>query len=214
VVSGGPSAGGGAARVLGVVLAGGRSSRMGRDKALLTFRGERLVDRAARALAQAGADEVVVSRPAGAGEWPAGLCCVADEAPFAGPLAGLAAVARARPGAEFLLALAVDQPLLGPLQLGRLVAVARGTTPPMAASYAGEPLPLLVRSGPGLRAALERLLAPGSAGGGASLRALLAAVGAAQLPLPEAERGVLANVNTPQELEELAALGEGLLPVR
>lgn len=47
-------------RTTGVVLAAGRSTRMGRPKALLRFRGEALLDRAVRILAEGGCADVVV----------------------------------------------------------------------------------------------------------------------------------------------------------
>ena len=54
----------------GVVLAGGRSSRMGRDKALLEIDGCTLLDRAVALLHEAGAATVIVSgdRPGAIGD--------------------------------------------------------------------------------------------------------------------------------------------------
>ncbi|MDO6426412.1 molybdenum cofactor guanylyltransferase [Thalassotalea sp. 1_MG-2023] len=46
---------------LGVVLAGGKSSRMGKDKALLSLNGERLLDRAVSLLNKAGVDQTIIS---------------------------------------------------------------------------------------------------------------------------------------------------------
>lgn len=73
----------------GVVLAGGASRRMGRDKALLEVGGRPLVLAAVDALAAAGATEVFVV----GGDAPAltalGLVVVADDHPGEGPLGGL-----------------------------------------------------------------------------------------------------------------------------
>jgi molybdopterin-guanine dinucleotide biosynthesis protein A len=73
----------------GVVLTGGRSERMGRDKALLELDGESMATRATRAVRDAGAVGVVCV----GGDAPAlralGLVVIDDEHPDAGPLGGL-----------------------------------------------------------------------------------------------------------------------------
>ncbi len=50
-------------RALGVVLAGGLGTRMGREKALITLGGRPLVDHPLRALGLAGLEAVVVAKP-------------------------------------------------------------------------------------------------------------------------------------------------------
>src|SRR5207247_9215627 len=74
----------------GLVLCGGRSTRMGREKALVEFAGEPLVLRVARRLARA-ADPVLLApgRPGRLGAL--GFAEVADEVADAGPLAGIVA---------------------------------------------------------------------------------------------------------------------------
>src|SRR5947209_3261783 len=71
----------------GIILAGGRSRRMGRDKALLRIEGETLLERTVR-VTRALADEViVVGRPRLEG--PGGVLRLEDERPDSGPLGGL-----------------------------------------------------------------------------------------------------------------------------
>jgi molybdopterin-guanine dinucleotide biosynthesis protein A len=91
------------------VLCGGRSSRMGTDKALLEIEGVALARRVADALAAAGASAVV----AVGGDAPAlrdrGLTVVPDEHPGEGPLGGvLTALHTAAPHASFVAVLACD----------------------------------------------------------------------------------------------------------
>lgn len=76
-------------QVSGVVLAGGASRRMGRDKAVLPFEGQRLVDRAVDRVQQV-ADDVVVAAGRRRLE---GLAVdqVPDHAGGGGPLSGLTA---------------------------------------------------------------------------------------------------------------------------
>ncbi|MEP6937964.1 MAG: NTP transferase domain-containing protein, partial [Chthoniobacterales bacterium] len=77
-----------------VVLAGGKSLRMGCDKALLPFGGHRLLEHQLATLRATGATEIFVSaREAEHYSW-AGMPIVCDEISDAGPLAGLCATLR------------------------------------------------------------------------------------------------------------------------
>lgn len=73
--------------VSGVILAGGKSSRMGRDKALLTWKGERLTDRMARIMDPA-CSELLVSTHLSA-EHFGNLTVIRDRFEAIGPIAGL-----------------------------------------------------------------------------------------------------------------------------
>src|SRR5690606_24867161 len=91
---------------LGVVLAGGLSRRMGRDKATLALAGRSLLDRSIDALIAAGLPVLVVGRSALArGDVQA---CEDDE-PGRGPLAGLATALRRAQGAP-IVAVPCDVP--------------------------------------------------------------------------------------------------------
>lgn len=91
-----------------VVLAGGRSSRMGTDKLALTLEGETLLGRAVRAAA-AWAERVVVASPERSDPALAGVTVVLEDPPLGGPAAGLAAAVAALPeGAVETLVLAGD----------------------------------------------------------------------------------------------------------
>lgn len=95
-------------RVVGVILAGGRSSRMGRDKATLEVAERPMVLWVADALGAVCEDLVVTGRVSPIG----GLETIPDVGgKYRGPLAGLAAAMRARPG-ETVALVAVDQPWL------------------------------------------------------------------------------------------------------
>ena len=105
-------------RLDGVVLAGGASRRMGRDKARLRLGGQRLVDRAVERLATV-ADRVVVA------PGPRSLGCeheVADVADVTGPLAGLLAGLRTT-RAPVVVAVPVDAPHTSPRLLVRLATL-------------------------------------------------------------------------------------------
>jgi len=93
----------------GFVLVGGSSSRMGRDKGLLPFRGERLVDRIARQVLTAAGSVTLVGAP----ERYTGLGyrAIPDRIPDCGPLGGVhTALSETR--AEWNLIVACDMPRL------------------------------------------------------------------------------------------------------
>lgn len=160
--------------MIGVVLAGGRSSRMGRSKALLRLEGRPLVEHMLGLLhAVPGVAEAVIS---GSVE---GYDGIPDPAPFSGPAEAVRAL-RTRFTGHDLLIVPVDMPFLTPGLLTALAASSHG------ACYGQSPLPLYL---------------PASAplGEGASLKALTAPTGLSRLPLPPDHAHVLANLNTPED---------------
>jgi molybdopterin-guanine dinucleotide biosynthesis protein A len=95
--------------VSGFVLAGGHSSRMGRDKALLEIDGESLIARATRLVRTVLSEPVVI---ASAPAYEAlGLTIVADDFPGYGPLGGIATALHVS-GKPWNLVIACDLPYL------------------------------------------------------------------------------------------------------
>lgn len=113
-----------AGAVGGFVLAGGRSSRMGTDKALLRLQGETLLERAAQAVAFAAGSAVIVGDPLryGAFRYPV----IPDTIRDSGPLGGIEA-ALAFTDAEWNLIVACDMPGLSGVALAALVSEAGKT---------------------------------------------------------------------------------------
>lgn len=134
---------------VGYVVAGGRSLRMGRDKALLPWAGSTLLDDAVARMRLACADVRILCGPVPRYA-DRGLPLVTDTIDGAGPLAGLEAALAAAGGRPVLL-LGVDLPFVtaGTLEflLGRLDgADAAVPTPeqmpqPLCAAYAPSCLP-------------------------------------------------------------------------
>jgi len=94
-----------------VILAGGRSSRMGRDKAWLSFRGQSLLARQIELARELEPAEVFISGRTDTDYSSFGCPVLSDRYPDAGPLAGIA-VALAAASATLVLVLAVDMPSL------------------------------------------------------------------------------------------------------
>ena len=95
----------------GVVLAGGQSTRMGRDKALIQIGGRSLLDRALDRLEPLVDEVLVIGDPAKYGS--VGPFVVADEWPGKGPLGGIATAMRYASN-DRLLVTACDMPGLTP----------------------------------------------------------------------------------------------------
>ncbi|WP_184716652.1 molybdenum cofactor guanylyltransferase [Caulobacter sp.] len=157
-----------------IILCGGASRRMGRDKAVLDWDGARAVDRVA-ALARAVGAQALVT--AGA---DLGLPWVPDEQALAGPVGGVLAGARAL-GAERLLVLAVDAPTLTAEDLAPLLAT--------GGYYEGLPVPMV----------LETAALPADAQAGWPLRRLAERAGLTALPVPDGALARLRGANTPEE---------------
>lgn len=149
----------GSARIGAIVLAGGRSSRFGRDKLIEPIDGLPLLDRAVLAVQAVAGDVVVVAAPGTERAVPDGARVVHDPRPFEGPLAGLAAGLDALgPTVDIALVVAGDMPALVPAVLRRLVAAlgdgadaaqladARGTARPLPAAVRRIPASVAARA--------------------------------------------------------------------
>jgi len=132
-----------------LILAGGESRRMGRDKATLTLGDDTLLQRALAAM-RALFPAVLVSVREARADIDAPQ--VADEIPAAGPLAGLCAGLR-HARTPWVFAVAVDMPFLPARTIERLAAlrpghravvpVCGGHTQSLCAFYAAAALPAL-----------------------------------------------------------------------
>jgi molybdopterin-guanine dinucleotide biosynthesis protein A len=129
----------------GAVLTGGRSSRMGRDKAFVEIDGQPMVILALRALTAAGATGVVAVGGDASALGALGLETIPDTAPGEGPLGGILD-ALEHSNDDVVVVLACDQPNINQ-ELVRLlvktiadrdaaVPVVDGVPQPLAAAYA------------------------------------------------------------------------------
>ncbi len=176
-----------------MVLAGGRSLRMGRDKALLPFAGMSLLEHQVQLLQRSGVCDRIVISGERDGQQCDGMASVPDRYPGRGPLAALDALTTAFPGTR-LLVVPIDMPLLAPNDLAQLAAVSAA---PMR-RYAGAMLPVCLLAAPRVAASLNALLAVDCARG-ASLHALATALDAEVLAMPEGARERFENINTPDD---------------
>jgi len=111
----------------GVILAGGESKRMGRDKAWLEMDGQPLLALAAQKMRQLGLREIFISGRAGKDYSAFGLPVLLDREPGGGPLGGIERALQ-ECTSPLLLVLAVDLPRLDAAWLQRLVDCCDGRT--------------------------------------------------------------------------------------
>ena len=178
-----------------ILLAGGQSTRMGRDKAALDFHGESLLRHQAEKLRRLGIEDLVIA--GGKASLP-GVRTVQDRFPGHGPLGGLHA------GLEQIknpsaLVLPVDTPLVPEVLLLELLAAHRGGATVAAAFDNIEPLIGVYDKAlvPLCRELLES--------GRCSVRRLLDQVGYTAVPYRGAADW-LANCNTPEEYARILSL--------
>ncbi|MCC7125829.1 MAG: molybdenum cofactor guanylyltransferase [Acidobacteria bacterium] len=194
-----------------VVLAGGQSSRMGRDKASLSFGDTSLLDHVIGRIRPRVHDVVV----AAAAAQPVGVpdvTVVRDGLAGGGPLA---AVAGALPAAahDLVLVVAVDTPLIAPAIVGVLVAHAQGADAavPVVNGHA-QPACAVYR-----RPAFLRAVALSEAGAGfqEALRHMdVRWVDEAALRASDPELLSFLPCNTPEDYARAVALGAKPLPTQ
>lgn len=148
--------------VTAIVLAGGRSSRFGRDKLAEPIDGRPLLDHAIDAVRPFAAEILVVAAPDGAPSVPAGTRLIHDPTPFEGPLAGLLTGLREATGPNILV-IGGDTPTLVAAVVDAMIAgLDAAAVDAVVLEHDGRarPLPIVLRHGPALRAA-GRLYADG-----------------------------------------------------
>jgi molybdopterin-guanine dinucleotide biosynthesis protein A len=196
--------------IYGLILAGGASKRMQRDKAALEYQGKTQLARAFE-LASRHVNKVFVSLRADQrfdptrAQWPMIVDSVEGEGPVVGIRSALAAHAEVA-----WLVLACDLPFLSDAAIEELLR--RRDPGALATAYKsahdGLPEPLCAIWEP----AAAQVLADYQAAGGHCPRKFLIRHGAHLLDLPDPR--ALDNVNTPQEYSQAVAALETLAPMQ
>lgn len=186
-------------RFAALLLAGGKSSRMGRDKAGVKFRGEPLWRRQLATLQSLHPREIMISGRIGGPYAASGCEVIVDEVGDLGPLAGIVAGIRAT-SCDPLLVLAIDLPEMTGEFLETLLREAaitrRGVVPrngrwfePLAAVYTRRCLPMAEQCLTGSNRSMQHFVREAIAGDLLVPR-----------PLIRRERLLFENVNTEADL--------------
>ena len=208
-------------RLGGVVLCGGKSSRMGTPKAWLDFGGELLLQRVVRRVAEVAEAVVVVAAPGqDVPPLPEGVAIVRDPVSGRGPLQGIGAGLDALAGrAEAAFVSSTDVPFLHPALIRRLVALRGDAYDIVAPRAQGHYHPLATVYGMEARAEIAALLAADRLRPFflfERMRTLIAdealLLQGAELAAADPELRSLRNVNTPEEYA--AALAEAGLAAK
>lgn len=181
----------------GFVVAGGQSSRMGRDKALLPF-GEATLIEHAIALAREVTPEVAVLCGPTRRYQEFGVPVIEDPVCGVGPLGGLygAVLAASADHRERIFWLAVDLPLLPSGLLARLLAELDQADVAMARTPHGlEPLCAAFRTEPALGAVRDALRT--------GRLKLTAALEGLRLDPIDTDPALFANINSPRDYDQL-----------
>jgi molybdopterin-guanine dinucleotide biosynthesis protein A len=181
-----------------VLLAGGESRRMGRDKAGVVVDDEPLWRRQLRILRDLGPEKVFVSARTKSSWLPDDTELLLDEPPSRGPLSGLTK-AFARMRTSHLLVLAVDMPFMTREQLRFLCSLATEgcgvvsaigeRAEPLAAIYPREAAPDFIAALDGADLSLQPLV-----------RKLAAAGKVRMFAVPPEDEHIFRSINTPQDL--------------
>ena len=167
------------------ILAGGLSSRMGRDKSKLVLGGKPILDHVLAGANELGCPVRVIRK---------------DRVPRSGPLGGVA-TGLATAKRPFVLFLACDMPFVSAkLLLHFLDACTPSNSGAFVQANGQAGFPFLLRSstGPVVQRQLDR--------GQFSINALAQVLGADKVPLPRVYRGDLLNVNSPSDWEKARQL--------
>jgi molybdopterin-guanine dinucleotide biosynthesis protein A/molybdopterin converting factor small subunit len=184
-----------AAPLYGLVLAGGHSTRMQRDKATLEYAGRNQLERTVELITPLVERVFVSVRVEQSGDpLRARFAQIVDSGEVKGPIAGITAAQARHPEVAWLV-LACDLPLLDRATLQHLVDLRRPERQATAyrSSHDGLPEPLCAIYEPASREAIRAYIA----GGRDCPRKFLINADAALLDQPRPD--ALENINTPQE---------------
>jgi molybdopterin-guanine dinucleotide biosynthesis protein MobB len=181
--------------LLGCLLLGGRSRRMGRPKQLLEIDGRTMLERIHEVVAPQVSEVVLLGGGEVPSSWPA-TRRLADAPGVGGPLGGIIAALRWAPRAAWLV-VACDLPEISPQALDWLLNKRRpGRWLILPEVDEGRPEPLLAVYEPQALPLLESLVDSGSR----AARDLADHPRVHRARVPEALRGAWRNVNTPDDL--------------
>lgn len=180
-------------KIAGVVLAGGLSSRMGENKALLSLKGQTLLQRSCDLLNQIGLEDVNVS-----GDYT-GFSCISDEFQSLGPIGGIYSCAKQLFNQmDYMLVLPVDMPYIAEKELRPLVALS--TQNISGAYHQNATFPMLIKIDQPLLNYLYQSLVSSKEKKGRSLYKLVRQLNFAELT--EDNLASFDNTNTPDEWAE------------
>lgn len=181
--------------VVGVILVGGKSSRMGKDKASLRFNDLRLVDQIAKVLTSSGVRKIITS---GIIEGYEG---VPDLIPNKGPVGGICSSIIHCQKNSFTKAviIPVDMPLISSEVVNFMIESSDDSE---FTHFEEKPLPLVVRISDSIASFCIKTNQNLSDGKEMSVKSFLKNFTTSSITIPQNLAKNLTNTNTPKEWEE------------
>lgn len=186
---------------IGLVLAGGRSSRMGQDKALLTWQSIPLYQHMQNLLHEAGVERILLS---GSQFGDRGMI---DVVPGKGPLSGVHTALQKLSDGACLLVVPVDMPLLPVSACQKLVSSSVAQATPVI--FDNFTLPMALPVNQALRQAVVQSIESLNRKD-YSLWRLFCSLDGVSLPLPEGMEKLFQNTNTPEDWHTACQMVEEL----
>lgn len=174
-----------------LILAGGKSSRMGSDKARLQWKGRPILQVLSERFRAAGASDVLVS-----GHHPE-FGGIEDQRPDGGPLEGIQSSLSQRPDGLWLI-VPVDMPAL---QREHIAPLIESPIRASALAYSRHVLPMRVRLNSRFRSCLASLTSAGVEARKRSLTELFRRLEGSRIDCPADLSSGLLNCNMPEEWE-------------
>jgi molybdopterin-guanine dinucleotide biosynthesis protein A len=201
--------------IMGAILAGGQSRRMGQDKAMLLIHGEPLLARAIRTVRTVTPEVAIIGPPERAALAP-GAPVIPDRWPGAGPLGGIATALQALTS-EAVLVVGCDMPFLNAALLRYLIELSQGAgdVAPVSQPTAGAVVVRLEGQAHPLHAVYHKSCLPTLeaqlAAGDLRVQRFLARLQVRYVEPPELDRfdpehRSAFNANTPEEWEQALRL--------
>lgn len=170
-------------KVAGIILAGGKSSRMGQDKAFLNYNGIFLIDHMIKILQEFGLENIYVS-----GSFD-GYPCIPDSVEYKGPAQAIEGVLNTlNPSYDSALFVPVDMPMITPEILRTLIIPL--DTGENGAYFESHPLPIFIST------LMRRTNA-------SSVKELIKCHQIQSLPLPHKFNHFMKNLNTPEDFKKV-----------
>lgn len=193
---------------VGVILAGGRGTRIGGNKAAVALRGEPLLHHVLRTMREVVSDVAIVAKPQTVLPRLEGAMVWLEPAEPAHPMVGVGE-ALALAGGRPVLVCPLDMPFVSPGLLALLASANREARPAVMAACRGIPQPLLARYLP----EASPLLAESVQTGG-PLHELATVLEPKLVEMDADDEVELFDVDTPDDLLQAAAMFDTQRPAR
>ena len=182
--------------VTGIVLAGGKSSRMGRDKAFLEYQQQPLISYTLQALAPLTQEVLLVANDQKYAVF--GKACIPDLLPDTGPVGGIY-TGLSHSKTELNLVLACDTPLVNPSLLGLLLQHANDSYEVVQVATLEKRMPLIALYKKSCASKLKDCLESGER----RLQKVVRQLHTKTLLLAPSMARLTLNINSPEDLKRL-----------